>query len=157
MRRLLHRVLRSNALPAVLLIRLLVGLVFVSEGIQKFLFPGELGVGRFTKIGIPLPELLAPFVGVVEMLGGMLLLVGLLTRIAAGVLLINMLVAIATTKLPLFLKEGFWKMAHEARTDFSMLLGTLFLLFVGAGVCSLDRLLTHHSSDLLPQENRHGS
>ena len=77
------RLLASDAPAAVLLIRLLVGAVFVSEGIQKFLFPADLGVGRFTKIGIPSPEVLAPFVGVVEIVGGLLLLVGLLTRLAA--------------------------------------------------------------------------
>jgi uncharacterized membrane protein YphA (DoxX/SURF4 family) len=146
----LRRLLASDAPAAVWLIRLLVGAVFVSEGIQKFLFPAELGVGRFTKIGIPSPEVLAPFVGVVEIVGGLLLLLGLLTRLAALALVVDMLVAITTTKIPLLLKEGFWKMAHEARTDWSMLLGALFLLVVGAGVWSLDVLLTkagpRHSS-----------
>ena len=96
----LCRLLASDAPAAVLLIRLLVGAVFVSEGIQKFLFPADLGVGRFTKIGMPSPEVLAPFVGVVEIVGGLLLLLGLLTRLAALALLVDMLVAIATTKLP---------------------------------------------------------
>src|SRR4030095_3417705 len=103
------RLLASNAPAAVLLIRLLVGAVFVSEGIQKFLFPAELGVGRFTKIGIPSPEVLAPFVGVVAIVGGLVLLLGLLTRLAALALVVDMLVAITTTKLPLLLKDGFWK------------------------------------------------
>jgi uncharacterized membrane protein YphA (DoxX/SURF4 family) len=52
-----------------------------------------------------------------------------------------MLVAIASTKVPILLSDGFWKMAHEARTDWSMLLGSLFLLIAGAGRCSLDALL----------------
>jgi putative oxidoreductase len=101
----LRRLLASDAPAAVWLIRLLVGAVFVSEGIQKFLFPAELGVGRFTKIGLPSPEFLTPFVGVVEIVGGLLL--GLFTRLAAVALIIDMLVAIATTKIPMLLKDGF--------------------------------------------------
>ena len=120
------------------LIRLAVGAVFLTEGIQKFLFPAALGVGRFTKIGIPAPEIMAPFVGVVEIGCGTLLIVGLLTRLAAVPLIIDMLVAIATTKIPILLKSGFWAMAHEARTDYTMLLGCVFFLIVGAGRWSLD-------------------
>ncbi|WP_395807962.1 DoxX family protein [Archangium minus] len=136
------RLLHSDAPPATLLIRVMVGAVFLSEGIQKFLFPGELGVGRFTKIGLPAPEVLAPFVGVVEIVGGTLLLLGLMTRLAAVPLIINMLVAIASTKVPILLQRGFWNMAHDSRTDFSMLLGSLFLLLVGAGPRSLDARLS---------------
>jgi putative oxidoreductase len=150
------RLLASDAPAAVLLIRLLVGAVFVSEGIQKFLFPADLGVGRFTKIGLPSPEVLAPFVGVVEIVGGLLLLLGLLTRLAALALLVDMLVAIATTKLPILLKEGVWKMAHEARTDWSMLLGALFLLLVGAGAWSLDVLLTKAGARISTRERGDG-
>jgi putative oxidoreductase len=152
----LYRLLASNAPAAVLLIRLLVGAVFVSEGIQKFLFPADLGVGRFTKIGLPSPEVLAPFVGVVEIVGGLLLLLGLLTRLAALALLVDMLVAITTTKIPILLKEGLWKMAHEARTDWSMLLGALFLLLVGAGAWSLDVLLTKAGTRTSTRERRDG-
>jgi putative oxidoreductase len=86
--------LMTDAPRAALLVRLLVGAVFVSEGIQKFLFPGELGVGRFAKIGLPAPDLLAPFVGSVEITCGMLVLLGLLTRLAAGPLLAVMCVAL---------------------------------------------------------------
>jgi uncharacterized membrane protein YphA (DoxX/SURF4 family) len=132
----------STAPAATLLVRLMVGGVFLSEGIQKFLFPDELGVGRFLKIGIPAPHLMAPFVGVVEVSCGVLLLLGLLTRLVAVPLIIDMLVAIGTTKIPLFLQEGFWKTAHEARTDYAMLLGTLFLLIAGAGPWSCDAWLT---------------
>jgi putative oxidoreductase len=134
--------LASNASPAVILIRLIVGAVFLSEGVQKFLFPGDLGAGRFTKIGIPFPEVMAPFVGVVEIICGFLLLAGLLTRLATIPLIINMLVAITTTKIPILQKSGFWAMAHEARVDFAMLLGCIFLLIVGAGKWSLDAGLT---------------
>ena len=109
----LKRTLVSNAPAAAVLVRLLVGLVFLSEGIQKFLFPDALGVGRFTKIGIPAPELLAPFVGTVEISCGLLVTLGLVTRLAMVPLLIDMLVAIATTKLPLLATAGFWPAAHE--------------------------------------------
>ena len=128
----------TNAPASVLLIRLAVGTVFLSEGMQKFLFPDAQGVGRFTRIGIPAPEIMAPFVGVFEIGCGALLFIGLLTRLAAIPLIIDMLVAIATTKIPILLKSGFWSMAHEARTDFAMLLGCVFLLIVGAGPWALD-------------------
>ena len=128
----------SRAPAAVVLIRLMVGMVFLSEGIQKFLFPAALGVGRFTQIGIPAPAVSAPFVGVVEIVCGALVLVGLATRLAAIPLLIDMVVAICTTKVPLLLSRGAWAMAHEARTDWAMLLGALFLVLVGAGPWSLD-------------------
>jgi putative oxidoreductase len=152
----MRRLLASDAPAAVWLIRLLVGAVFVSEGLQKFLFPGELGVGRFTKIGLPSPEVLAPFVGGVEIVGGLLLLLGLFTRLAAVALIVDMLVAIATTKMPMLLKDGVWKMAHEARTDWSMFLGALFLLLVGAGAWSLDVLLTKAGSRTSTRERRYG-
>jgi putative oxidoreductase len=130
--------LGSKALSATVLIRLMVGWVFMSEGIQKFLFPDALGIGRFTKIGIPAPQFFAPFVGVVEIVCGALLIVGLLTRLASIPLLIDILVAIATTKIPMLSKAGFWGMMHEARTDFCMLLGLAFLLIVGSGALSFD-------------------
>ena len=142
----------STTAPAsVLLIRIAVGGVFLSEGIQKFLFPNDLGVGRFIKIGIPAPEVMAPFVGVVEIVGGALVILGLLTRLAAIPLIFDMCVALISTKLPILLGHGFWRfslsklpsygfwsMAHEARVDFTMLLGSIFLLIVGAGTWSLD-------------------
>ncbi len=146
--------LSSHAPAATALIRFLVGWVFLSEGIQKFLFPAALGAGRFAKIGIPWPEVMGSFVGIVEIVGGSLLLIGLLTRPAALILLINISVAILSTKVPILLGHGywlfslpslkmygFWSMAHEARTDFSMFLGLLFLLIVGAGSFSADRKL----------------
>jgi len=137
--RMLDRVRSTSAHPATILIRLVVGGVFLSEGIQKFLFPAALGVGRFVKIGIPAPEVMAPFVAVVEIAGGLMLLAGLLTRLAAIPLIIDILVAIVTTKLPILHSQGFWSMAHEARVDFAMLLGSAFLLIVGAGPWSMDR------------------
>ena len=134
----LSDVQRTAAPASTLLIRLMVGCVFVSEGIQKFLFPGEIGSGRFAKIGLPASETLATLVGVTEILCGALIIIGLFTRLAAVPLMIVMLVAITSTKIPILLESGFWKMAHESRTDFSMLLGSIFLLINGAGQWSLD-------------------
>jgi uncharacterized membrane protein YphA (DoxX/SURF4 family) len=135
-----------------ILIRLMIGLmVFVPEGIQKLIFAEILGAGRFARIGIPSPELLGPFVGGMEIVCGGLIVLGLYTRLAAIPLIAIMLVAIAATKVPILLghdywifhvqklpRYGFWSMAHEARLDFVMLLGCLYLLIVGAGRWSLD-------------------
>jgi putative oxidoreductase len=134
----LRLLVATTAPAAVIFVRLLVGGVFLSEGVQKFLFPDAFGVGRFLKIGIPAASVMAPFVGVVEIVGGLLLLVGLVTRLAAMLLILDMVVAIATTKIPILLARGFWAMAHEARTDYAMLLGSIFLLLVGGGRRSLD-------------------
>jgi uncharacterized membrane protein YphA (DoxX/SURF4 family) len=136
---------RSSAPAAVLLIRLMVGCVFISEGLQKFLFSDEVGAGRFAKIGLPSPEVLAPFVGTFEVVCGALVLLGLFTRLAVIPLLTIMGVAVWTTKVPMLLSSGFWKMAHEARTDFSMIMGCLFLLLAGAGACSLDARLSRRA------------
>jgi uncharacterized membrane protein YphA (DoxX/SURF4 family) len=143
--------MNTTAPASVILIRIVVGGVFLSEGIQKFLFPNELGAGRFVKIGIPAPEVMGPFVGTVEIVCASLIILGLLTRLAAIPLIIDMCVALISTKLPILLGHGFWRfslsklssygfwsMAHEARTDFAMLLGSIFLLIVGAGAWSLD-------------------
>jgi len=133
--------LYNKKVPAsIILIRLIVGMVFFIEGIQKFLFPDALGVGRFIKIGIPAPEFFAPFVGVVEIVFGFLLLIGLFTRIASIPLIIDISVAIISTKIAILIRSGFWAMAHETRVDFSMLLGGIFLLINGAGKYSLDKI-----------------
>jgi putative oxidoreductase len=132
---------RTDAPVAVILIRFVVGGVFLVEGIQKFLFPDALGVGRFEKIGIPAPGFTAPFVGVVEIVFGAMLIAGILTRLASIPLIIDISVAIATTKIPLGIQKGFWAAIHEARTDFAMLLGAIFLLLVGAGPWAVDALI----------------
>src|SRR5882762_11758022 len=109
---------RANRAPkAILLIRILVGWVFLSEGIQKFLFPDALGVGRFVKIGIPWPQAMAPFVGIIEIVCGSLLLIGLVTRLATVPLLIDIAGALYSTRIVTFAKNGFWGTLHEARTD----------------------------------------
>jgi uncharacterized membrane protein YphA (DoxX/SURF4 family) len=138
-----------------ILVRLLVGLVvFLPEGIQKLAFPDILGAGRFAGIGIPCPEVMGPFVGVVELLCGALIVVGLFTRLAAIPLIVIMIVAIVSTKVPILLghdlwmfhlpklsRYGIWSMLHEARADLDMLLGSLYLLIEGAGAWSLDARL----------------
>jgi putative oxidoreductase len=154
-----HGLMRTTAPGATVFVRMIVGWVFFSEGIQKFLLPDALGTGRFVKIGIPSPEIMGPFVGAVEIVCGGLLIVGLLTRLAALPLLINISVAILSTKVPILLghgywlfalptlsRYGFWSMMHEARTDFSMWMGLVFLLVVGAGSISLDALITRRTA-----------
>jgi len=143
-----HWFFDSHRSAAVLLIRELVGRVFLSAGIQKFLYPAALGVGRFEKIGIPFPVFFAPFVGVVEIVCGTLLIVGLLTRLAIIPLIIDISVAILTTKIPMLAKSGFWAMMHEARTDYCMLPGLTFLLITGAGRLSLDPRFDRRDSQL---------
>ena len=121
-----------------ILIRLMVGAVFLSEGIQKFLFAEELGSARFAKIGLPNPEFLGPFVGSFEIACGFLMLIGLCIRLAAVPLITIMLVAIATTKADVLTNDGFWEMMHGSRTDWAMLLGSIFLLINGGGRWSVD-------------------
>jgi putative oxidoreductase len=140
-----------------ILVRLLVGLaVFLPEGIQKLVFSDILGAGRFAKIGIPFPDVMGPFVGVVETVCGTLIILGLFTRLAAIPLVIIMIVALISTKLPILLghdvwifhlsqdikRTGFWSMMHESRADLTMLLGCVYLLIVGAGRWSLDAVLS---------------
>lgn len=146
------------------LVRLMVGLVvFFPEGIQKLMFADILGAGRFARIGIPYPELMGPFVGAVETVCGALIVLGLFTRLAAIPLIVIMIVAIVSTKIPILLgrdvwifhlpklaRYGFWSMAHEARADFDMLLGSLYLLIEGAGRWSLDTLLARAAPAAAP-------
>ena len=143
-----------------ILVRLIVGLVvFFPEGIQKLVFPEILGAGRFANIGIPFPEVLGPFVGTVETICGALIILGFFTRLAAIPLIVIMIVAIASTKVPIVLgheywifhlpklaRYGFWSMMHEARDDFAMLLGSLYLLIEGGGKWSLDARLCRDRS-----------
>lgn len=124
----------------------MVGVVFLSEGIQKFLFAETLGAGRFEKIGLPSPEFLGSFVGTFEILCGTLILLGFLTRFASIPLLIIMVTAIATTKSEILVNKGFWTMLHESRTDWAMLLGSVFLLINGGGNWSVDKFLTKNGA-----------
>ena len=124
---------------ALLLLRCVPGLVFLSEGFQKFLFPQELGEGRFAKIGFPHPGFWASLTGGFEIGCGFLLIVGLLTRWASIPLLVVMGVAFATTKWPELMNKGFWVFAHDYRTDFSMTLTLIAILLLGGGGWSLDK------------------
>ncbi len=135
----LQNFLKTDKSSTTILIRLIVGLVFLSEGIQKFLFPELRGAGRFETIGLPEPEFLGYFVGSFEVICGLLVLIGFLTRFACVPLLIIMFVAIYTTKSQVFIEKGFWELVHGSRTDWSMLLGSIFLIVRGGGRWSFDR------------------
>jgi uncharacterized membrane protein YphA (DoxX/SURF4 family) len=141
-----QKIVKTDQEPTNILIRLIVGAVFLSEGIQKFLFPAIRGAGRFEKIGFPAPEFLGSFVGTFEILCGILVLLGLLTRLASIPLIIIMLVAFATTKSEVYLEKGFWELLHGSRTDWSMLLGSIYILLKGGGKWSID-------SNLMPKPN----
>jgi putative oxidoreductase len=151
-----NNMLRTSESGWTILVRLLVGLiVFLPEGIQKLAYPDVLGAGRFAKIGIPYPDLTGPFVGVVEIVCGTLIIIGLLTRLAAVPLIIIMIVALISTKLPILFghdvgmfhlpadmkRLGFWSVMHESRADLTMLLGCIYLAIVGGGKWSLDERL----------------
>src|SRR5690554_1057821 len=135
---MLKKIYYTDSSKATILIRLMVGVVFLSEGIQKFVFPAIRGAGRFEKIGLPSPEFLGTFVGAFEIICGALILIGLLTRLATVPTLIIMFVAIATTKVEILTNDGFWEMMHASRTDWAMLLGSLFLFIKGGGRHSID-------------------
>jgi putative oxidoreductase len=134
-----RKIINTDSSKTTIIIRLIVGAVFLSEGIQKILFPALRGAGRFEKIGLPSPEFLGSFVGTFEILCGVLILIGMFTRLASIPLIIIMLVAIATTKADVLADKGFWEMLHGSRTDWSMLLGCIFLLINGSGYWSVDR------------------
>lgn len=124
---------------SIFLIRLAVGLIFASQGLLKYIDPA-MGVLRFTKIGFPHPYFTAHFVGAFEMACGLLVLIGLWTKIAAIPLLAVISTAIATTKIPELFRasQGFWYMVSDARTDFAMLCCLIFLIVAGAGGCSVN-------------------
>nr|WP_315167703.1 DoxX family protein [uncultured Flavobacterium sp.] len=136
------KIINTDNSKTTIIIRLIVGAVFFSEGVQKFLFPAIRGAGRFEKIGFPSPDFLGSFVGFFEILCGILLLVGLLTRLASIPLIIIMLVAFTTTKAEVLANDGFWELLHGSRTDWAMLLGSVFLLIKGAGHWSIDKIIS---------------
>jgi uncharacterized membrane protein YphA (DoxX/SURF4 family) len=139
----------TNGHPANIIIRIIVGTVFLSEGLIKFLFANQ-GIGRFTKIGLPYPEHMANFIGGLEIIGGICIILGLFTRFFSLIFIIQMIVAILSTKVALFQGTsplppppvppivGFWAVMHETRSDFAQLLGSLFLFIAGPGKWSLD-------------------
>jgi putative oxidoreductase len=135
-----------------ILLRLMAGGVFFWEGILKFVYANQ-GVGRFTKLGMPFPRMTADFVGILEIVGGLLLLSGLMTRLIAIPFIIEMIVAILSTKISLFLgtsplplppvppQVGAWAVLHEVRSEYAQMLTTAFLLINGPGKWSLDAVL----------------
>src|SRR3954469_19339483 len=142
----------ETAPNATLLLRIMAGAGFLWEGILKFAFANQ-GVGRFTKLGMPFPALTAHFIGGLEIAGGVLLLLGLATRLIAIPLMIEMVVAILSTKISLFLgtsplplppvppRIGIWAVLHEVRSEWAQLMVCAFLLRAGAGPLSLDAFL----------------
>jgi putative oxidoreductase len=124
-----------------ILIRIVVGLIFLTEGIQKFMFPELLGPGRFLKIGFNDPEFWAYFTATFEIICSAFILIGLFTRLASIPLLIIMITAFVTTKWPILIDKGFWVMAHEYRTDFAMTFLLIYLLIYGSGRWSVDSKL----------------
>jgi uncharacterized membrane protein YphA (DoxX/SURF4 family) len=151
--------------PAILLLRLMAGGVFVSEGIMKFVFPNQ-GVGRFTKLGFPLPHVTASFVGGLEIVGGALLIAGLFARLVAIPFVFEMVVATLSTKIALYLGTsplplppappvvGIWAVLHETRSEYAQLLTSLFLVIVGPGLWSLDARW-RRAKEPLPSERTH--
>ena len=140
-----------------LLLRLMAGGVFLWEGVMKFVFVSQ-GVGRFTKLGMPFPHFTADFVGCLEIVGGLLLLSGFMTRLIAIPFIIEMIVAILSTKIPMYLgtsplplppsppQVGMWAVLHEVRSEYAQLLTSAFLLINGPGKWSLDALLQRNRS-----------
>ncbi len=127
----------------IIFIRLVVSLIFISEGIQKYLFLEILGPGRFQEIGFSHAFFWAYFTGACEMIFGLMVLLGLLTRLASVPLLIIMATAFITTKIPLFVTKGFWTFLHEYRTDFSITVLLVILFIYGGGKWSADlKILT---------------
>lgn len=143
---MLKKIISTDNSKTTIIIRLIVGAVFLSEGVQKFLFPAIRGAGRFEKIGFTSPEFWGSFVGFFEVLGGILILTGLLTRLASIPLIIIMFVAFATTKADVLANEGFWELLHGSRTDWAMLLGSIFLLITGGGNWSIDKTLMRNGA-----------
>jgi uncharacterized membrane protein YphA (DoxX/SURF4 family) len=137
---------------SVLLLRLMAGGVFFWEGIIKFVFTNQ-GVGRFTKLGIPAPEFMAGFVGGLEIVGGILLIIGFLTRLTAVPFIIEMLVAMTATKISMYLgtsplglppsppQAGLWAVLHEVRSEYAQIMTSIFLLIAGPGRLSVDAII----------------
>ena len=142
----------DNAPTATCLLRLMAGGVFLWEGILKFVFANQ-GVGRFTKLGMPAPALTANFIGILEIVGGILIIAGFLTRLIAVPFIIEMIVAMLSTKISMYFgtsplplppvppQIGLWAVLHEIRSEYAQIMVVIFLLSVGPGRWSLDALL----------------
>jgi len=152
---------------SVLLLRLMAGGVFLWEGALKFVYANQ-GVGRFTKLGMPFPQFTAGFVGWLEIVGGLLLIAGLATRLIAIPFIIEIIVAMLSTKISMYLgtsplplqpvppQVGIWAVLHEVRSEYAQLLTAAFLLINGPGTWSLDALLhPGRKSDPGTERDRH--
>ncbi|MCH8557942.1 MAG: DoxX family protein [Balneolia bacterium] len=137
---------KTNDIPGYWIIRIVLGYVFLVAGFQKFIFPDDMGPGRFAEMGFPMPVFTAYFTGFFEVLCAVLILVGLASRLASVPLIIIMLTAIITTKIP-GLGDGFWDFAHSVRLDFSMLMAALFVFVNGSDQSSLDKKLFGGKAD----------
>lgn len=138
---MLKKILFSDGSGATILIRMIVGFVFLSEGLQKFIIPNIRGVGRFINIGFPFPEFMSYFVATFELVCGIMILLGFLVRLASIPTLFIILVAIMATKIEVFSKEGVWEMLHDSRTDWAMLLSSIFLIIKGSGDFAIDYII----------------
>jgi len=142
----------DSAPKVTILIRLMAGGVFLWEGILKFVYTNQ-GVGRFTKLGIPFPGPTAHFVAVLEIVGGLLLIAGFLTRVIAVPFVVEMIVAILSTKISLYLgisplplppappQIGAWAVLHEIRSEYAQIMSVMFLMIAGPGPWSIDSIL----------------
>lgn len=143
-----ERIIATDSRNTTVLIRFMVGFIFFTEGFQKFLFPQVRGAGRFEQMGMPAPEFLSYFVASFEVICGALILLGLLTRLAAVPIIFIMLVVIIMTRLPILINENFWVMMYISKIDFAMLIGAIYLFIEGSGRWSVDRkLFFNHRSD----------
>lgn len=142
---MVKRFMRTENMP-MLIPRVVVGLIFLSEGIQKFILPELLGTGRFAKIGFANPQFWASFTACFEITCGILVLFGFLTRIASIPLLIIMATAFVTTKYSMLVEKGFWVFAHEYRVDFAMTLLLVLLIQYGGGKYSIDKNKVNEST-----------
>ena len=152
----------DNAPTATFLLRLMAGGVFLWEGILKFVFANQ-GVGRFTKLGLPAPELTANFIGILEIVGGILIIAGFLTRLIAVPFIIEMIVAMVSTKISMYFgtsplplppvppQIGLWAVLHEIRSEYAQIMVAIFLLIAGPGRWSLDALLARRET----KDSRH--
>lgn len=167
MNKIIHWLLNppTDGPSATFLIRLMAGAVFLGEGLLKFVYANQ-GVGRFTKLGFPAPHFTATADAWLEIIGGLLLLTGFLTRLIAVPFIIEMLVAMASTKIPLYLgtsplplppvppQIGFWAVVHEIRSEYAQLLNCAFLLIVGPGRWSIDALLSRRRAAASSESRR---
>ena len=143
----LSRILSTTNSKGTILIRLVVGLIFLSEGVLKYIHPEWAGTGRFEKIGFTDPDFWAYFVGALEIICGLFILLGFWVRISSFPLLVIMLTAFVATKWPILLSEGLARMAHEYRTDFAMTMLLVYLLIFGGGQWSLDRIILNSNHE----------